>query len=80
MKKSTAARTIYYYGKSVMRHWPIFLLGVLASFGYTFCLTFLNAIAVSDIIDRVGEGGIEAGQVLHIFMPYIISMVFVNFV
>lgn len=63
-----------------MKHWPYFFLGILASFGYTYCLTFLNAKAVSDIIDRVAEGGIAADNVLHIFMPYIILLVVANLV
>lgn len=80
MKQNTAARTLNYYGKTVMKHWPYFFLGILASFGYTYCLTFLNAKAVSDIIDRVAEGGIAADNVLHIFMPYIILLVVANLV
>jgi len=50
-KKHTAARTFYYYGRAVMKHWPFFILGILVSFGYTFCLTFINARVVADIID-----------------------------
>ena len=80
MKKSTAARTLYYYGKTVMKHWPFFFLGILASFGYTYCLTFLNAKAVSDIIDRVAEGGIAADNVLRVFLPSIILLVVANLV
>jgi len=80
MKKSTAARTLYYYGKTVMKHWPFFFLGILASFGYAYCLTFLNAQAVSKIIDRVAEGGIAADQVFSTFMPYIILLVVANLV
>ena len=63
-----------------MKHWPFFFLGILASFGYTYCLTFLNAQAVSKIIDRVAEGGIAADNVLHTFMPYIILLVVANLV
>lgn len=80
MKKSTAARTLYYYGKTVMKHWPFFFLGILASFGYTYCLTFLNAKAVSDIIDRVAEGGIAPANVLRVFLPSIILLVVANLI
>lgn len=80
MKKSTAARTLYYYGKTVMKHWPYFFLGILASFGYAYCLTFLNAQAVSKIIDRVAEGGIAPDQVFSTFMPYIVMLVVANLV
>ena len=80
MKKSTAARTLYYYGRTVMKHWPYFFLGILASFGYAYCLTFLNAQAVSKIIDRVAEGGIAPDQVFSTFMPYIVMLVVANLV
>ncbi len=80
MKRNTALRTIYYYGKTVMKHWPFFLLGILASVGYTFCLTFLNTIAVSKIIDRVGAGGVSAGNVLSAFMPLIVLLIVANLV
>ncbi|MBQ8470024.1 MAG: ABC transporter ATP-binding protein, partial [Clostridia bacterium] len=79
-KKSTAGRTLYYYGKTVMKHWPFFLMGIVASFGYAYCLTFLNAQAVSKIIDRVAEGGIASDQVFSTFMPYIILLVVANVV
>ena len=78
MKKSIAGRTIYYYGKTVMKHWPFFFLGILTSFGYTYCLTFLNAQAVSDIIDRVSGGGVAPDNVLITFMPAIIMLVLAN--
>ena len=63
-----------------MKHWPFFLLGVAASFGYTFCLTFLNTIAVSKIIDRVGEGGVDSGNVLSVFLPLITLLILANVV
>lgn len=80
MKRSTASRTLYYYGKTVLKHWPFFLMGILASFGYAYCLTFLNAQAVSKIIDRVAEGGITADMVFPTFMPYIIMLVLANLI
>lgn len=63
-----------------MKHWPYFFLGILASFGYAYCLTFLNAQAVSKIIDRVAEGGIAPDQVFSTFMPYIVMLVVANLV
>lgn len=80
MKKSLSARTIYYYGGVCMKHWPFFGLGILASFGYTFCITFLNAIAVGDIIDKVGQGGVRADNVLSVFMPSIALLIIANLV
>ena len=80
MKRSTASRTLYYYGKTVLKHWPFFLMGIVASFGYAYCLTFLNAQAVSKIIDRVAEGGISADMVFPTFMPYIIMLVLANLI
>ncbi len=78
MKKSTVGRTLYYYGKEVMKHWPFFILGIGASFGYAFFLTFLNAIAVSNIIDKVGSGAVSADNVLMEFMPDILLLIGAN--
>ncbi|MBR1629886.1 MAG: ABC transporter ATP-binding protein, partial [Lachnospiraceae bacterium] len=80
MKKNTAGRTMVYYGKTLINHWQFFLLGIVSSFGYTYCLTFLNAQAVSDIIDRVGEGGIAAENVLKTFFPSIFLLVVANLI
>ncbi|MBR6350404.1 MAG: ABC transporter ATP-binding protein [Lachnospiraceae bacterium] len=80
MKKSTASRTLYYYGRAVMKHWPFFILGILVSFGYTFCLTFMNARVVADIVDVVGRGGVTADNVFPTFMPYIIKLIIVNLI
>ncbi len=78
MNKNTAARTLYYFGKAVMKHWPFFLLGIAASFGYTFCLTFLNAIAVSGIVDKLGAGNIPPDAVLSAFLPNIVMLILAN--
>lgn len=78
MKKNTVGRTIYYYGKEVMKHWPFFILGIGASFGYAFFLTFLNAIAVSNIIDKVGSGAVSADNVLMEFLPDILLLIGAN--
>lgn len=78
MKKSTVGRTLYYYGKEVMKHWPFFILGIGASFGYAFFLTFLNAIAVSNIIDKVGSGAVSADNVLMEFLPDILLLIGAN--
>lgn len=80
MKKNTASRTIYYYGRTVLKHWPFFFLGILTSFGYTYCLTFLNAQAVSKIIDQVSEGNVAKEKVLITFLPAIILLVMANVV
>ena len=77
-RKSTARRTIYYYGKTLLKHWPFFFLGILMSFGYSYCLTFLNAQAVSTIVDRVSQGGITADNVFATFMPSIILLIVAN--
>lgn len=78
MKKNTVGRTLYYYGKEVMKHWPFFILGIGASFGYAFFLTFLNAIAVSNIIDKVGSGAVSADNVLMKFLPDILLLIGAN--
>ena len=61
-----------------MKHWPFFILGIGASFGYAFFLTFLNAIAVSNIIDKVGSGAVSADNVLMEFLPDILLLIGAN--
>lgn len=61
-----------------MKHWPFFILGIGASFGYTYCLTFLNAIAVSNIIDKVSTATVSAENVLMYFLPDILMLVGAN--
>ncbi|HAQ51298.1 MAG TPA: ABC transporter ATP-binding protein [Lachnospiraceae bacterium] len=78
MKKNTVGRTLYYYGRAVMKHWPFFILGIAASFGYTYCLTFLNAIAVSNIIDKVSSATVSADNVILYFLPDILMLVGAN--
>ena len=78
MKKNTAGRTMYYYGRTLLKHWQFFLLGILTSFGYTYCLTFLNAQAVSDIIDKVSGDSIAGENVLRTFLPAILMLVIAN--
>lgn len=73
-------RTIYYYSKATIKHWPFFLLGIAATVGYAFCLTFWNAMIVADIIDIVGKGGITSDMVFPTFMPYIVALIVANLV
>lgn len=80
MKRNVTGRTLYYYGKATMRHWPFFLLGVATTVGYAFCLTFWNAMIVADIIDIIGKGGVTADQVFPVFMPYIIQLIVANLI
>ncbi|MBQ9550056.1 MAG: ABC transporter ATP-binding protein [Lachnospiraceae bacterium] len=80
MKKNTTVRTLYYYGSTVMKHWPYFFLGIAVSFGYAYFLTFLNAIAISKIIDRVGEGNVTRGNVIAVFLPYILLLIAANLI
>ena len=80
MKKSTTSRTIYYYGKATLKHWPFFLLGVIATIGYAFCLTFWNAMVVADIVDILTEGGITTDQIIPVFLPDIISLILANLI
>ncbi len=61
-----------------MKHWPFFILGIVASFGYTYCLTFLNAIAVSNIIDKVSSATVSADNVILYFLPDILMLVGAN--
>ena len=77
-KKSVTSRTLYYYVKATLAHWPFLLLGVISTVGYAFCLTFWNAMIVADIIDVIGKGGVSADKVIETFLPYIIMLILAN--
>lgn len=79
-KRSVTSRTLYYYMKVTLKHWPYFILGILVSVGYAFCLTFWNAMVVAAIVDRVSEGGISSSQVFPVFLPYILQLVAANLI
>ena len=78
VKKSVARRTLHYYGKATLSHWPYFLLDILSSTGYAFFLTFGNPMIIARIIDRISEGHVPARQVFTVFGQDIILLILCN--
>ena len=74
----TVRRTLHYYMKATLRHWPYFLLGILTTLGFSFFLSFANPMIVAEIVDIVGTGGVSEGRVLTVFGPYIAALIAVN--
>ncbi|MCR5667406.1 MAG: ABC transporter ATP-binding protein/permease [Eubacterium sp.] len=77
-KTSVTGRTIYYYGKATMKHWPFFLLDILASVGYAYFLTFGNPLIIGKIVDIISARKIASDEVFQVFGPYIILLVLCN--
>ena len=77
-KRSSVGRTLHYYGKATLRHWPFFLLGIGVTLGYTFFLSFANPLVVARIVDRVSAGNVAKGQILPVFGPSILLLILAN--
>ncbi len=77
-EQSVTRRTIYYYWKVTVKHWPYFVLDILASVGYVFFLTFGNPLIISDIVDKISTETITSDNVFSIFGTEIILLVLCN--
>ena len=77
-RRSVARRTMYYYGKATLRHWPYFLLDVLSSTGYAYFLTFGNPLIIARIVDTISTRHVTADQVFSVFGPDILLLILCN--
>ena len=77
-ERSTVRRTLHYYTKATLRHWPYLLLGIITTLGYSFFLSFANPMIVGRIVDIVGGGGVRRGEVMSTFGPYIAAFIAAN--
>ncbi len=75
---SVTGRTLYYFGKATLGHWPYFLLDLLTSTGYAYFLTFGNPLIIARIIDRIGASQVTADQVFPVFGPHILALILCN--
>ena len=76
--KSVTRRTLYYYGKATLRHWPYFLLDILSSTGYAYFLTFGNPLIIARIVDRINTAHVSSDQVFAVFGPDILLLILCN--
>ena len=77
-RSSVTGRTLYYFGKATLRHWPYFLLDILSSTGYAYFLTFGNPLIIARIVDRISTSHVSAGQVFSVFGPDILLLILCN--
>ena len=77
-RQSATKRTLYYYGRATMRHWPYFLLDILSSTGYAYFLTFGNPLIIARIVDRISTSHVSADQVFTVFGPDILLLILCN--
>ena len=77
-EQSVTRRTIYYFRKITAKHWPYFVLDILASIGYVFFLTFGNPLIISDIVDKISTETITSDNVFSIFGTEIILLILCN--
>ncbi len=77
-QKAVTSRTLYYYGKATMRHWPYFLLDILSSTGYAYFLTFGNPLIIAHILDILATRTVTVSEVFPVFGPSILLMIGCN--
>ena len=77
-RQSVTKRTLYYYGRATLRHWPFFLLDILSSTGYAYFLTFGNPLIIARIVDRISTSHVSADQVFAVFGPDILLLILCN--
>ena len=75
---SVTGRTLYYFGRATLGHWPYFLLDFLTSTGYAYFLTFGNPLIIARIIDRINTSHVTADQVFPVFGPHIFALIMCN--
>lgn len=78
-KPSITQRTLHYYGAVTRKHWPYFLLALLATLGFVGFLTFGNPFVVGLIVDRLSSSPPwEETDVLQVYAPYIFALIMMN--
>ena len=75
---SVTGRTLYYFGRATLGHWPYFLLDLLTSTGYAYFLTFGNPLIIGGIIDRISTSHVTPDQVFPVFGPSILALIMCN--
>ncbi|MDR3053231.1 MAG: ABC transporter ATP-binding protein/permease [Coriobacteriales bacterium] len=79
-RTSTAARTLYYYGRVTAQQMPLFLAAVFSTLGFVFFLSYGNPYVVGLIIDRVTDTQVAPDEVFAVFGPYILLLIGANVV
>ncbi len=77
-KGSTTRRTLHYYWLVTKKQLPIFILGIVSTFGYVALLTYANSYYMGKIVDRVSEGPVTSSEVFSVFGNLIFALIVVN--
>lgn len=75
---SVSRRTIERYAQVTALRWPLFVMAVLSTLCFVFCLSYMNPYILGKIVDRVSLGGVSSDQVFSVFWPYIVALIGVN--
>jgi ATP-binding cassette subfamily B protein len=71
-------RTLYYYGKVTLRHWPMFVSALLSTIGFVVFLSFVTPWIIGLIVDRVSLGPTPPDDVFTVFGGYVAAFIIVN--
>ena len=77
-KQPTAKRTLQRYWSVTKTQWPIFSLGILATMGFVFFLSYGNPYLIGKVVDKVTQGPIAKGQVFSTFGWLIAGLIATN--
>lgn len=71
-------RTLHYYGSVTKVQWPMFVLALASTLGFTLLLSYGNPYIMGLIVDRVSGDPVAADEVLSVFGGYIVALIFIN--
>lgn len=77
-KQSTIMRSLYYYWQVTRPQLGMFLLAIISTLGFVFCLSYANPYMMGKIVDIVSTTTVTPDKVLEIFGPYIAVLIAIN--
>ncbi len=77
-KQPTVKRTLQRYWSVTITQWPTFVLGILATMGFVFFLSYGNPYLVGKVVDKVSAGPIAKNEVFSTFGWLIAGLVATN--
>lgn len=77
-KQTVVKRTLQRYWSVTAPQWPTFALGILATMGFVFFLSYGNPYLVGKVVDKVSAGPIAKDQVFSTFGWLIAGLIATN--
>lgn len=71
-------RSLYYYWQVTRPQLGMFLLAIISTLGFVFCLSYANPYMMGKIVDIVSTTTVTPDKVLEIFGPYIAVLIAIN--